>query len=183
MPNFAKMTGSGAMASVRPLLLLNFAKLTGSMPNSMTQVSGIAPQQRRRRDTSGGDDERDDKTKNRRRRDNRDISRDQHGAWSLGPDASNASTAVPAAQSNRKSNRGASNQRQRRREATRPKIVAAEKIVRYFTIRTALSIGTCNSGTMVPVVPPDQTFKRGALLGPKRHPKCQDRTSNASLFF
>jgi hypothetical protein len=62
-------------------------------------------------------------------------------------------------------------------EATRPKIVATEKIVKYFTIRTVLGIGTGNSSAVVSVVPSDRSSKRGALLGPKRHPKCQDRTS------
>ena len=90
----------------------------------------------------------------------------------LGPDASNMRMAVPAVQSDRRSKRSAPNQRQRR-EATRPKIVATEKIVEYFTIRTVLRIGTGNSGAVVSVVPSDRSSKRGVLLGPKRHPKCK----------
>ena len=62
-------------------------------------------------------------------------------------------------------------------EATRPKIVATEKIVIFFVIRTVLGIGTGNSSAVVSVVPSDRSSKRGALLGPKRHPKCQDRAS------
>jgi len=62
-------------------------------------------------------------------------------------------------------------------EATRPKIVATEKIVKYFTICTVLGIGTGNSSAVVSVVPSDRSSKRGALLGPKRHPNRQDRTS------
>ena len=49
--------------------------------------------------------------------------------------------------------------------------------MKYFTIRTVLGIGTGNSSAVVSVVPSDRSSKRGALLGPKRHPKCQDRTS------
>ena len=62
-------------------------------------------------------------------------------------------------------------------EATRHKIVATEKIVNFFAIRTVLGIGTGNSSAVVSVAPSDRSSKRGALLGPKRHPKCQDRTS------
>ena len=62
-------------------------------------------------------------------------------------------------------------------EATKPKIVAAEKIVKYSTIRTVLGIATGNSSAVVPVVPSDQNSKRGALLGVQRRPKCHDRAS------
>ena len=65
-------------------------------------------------------------------------------------------------------------------EATRQKIVATEKIVTIFAIRTVLGIGTGNSSAVVSVVPSDRSSKRGALLGQKRHPKCQDRTSMAA---
>ena len=68
-------------------------------------------------------------------------------------------------------------------EATRPKIVATEKIVKYFTIRTVLGIGTGNSSAVVSVVLSDRSSKRGALLGPKRHPNRQDRTSTGVFFF
>ena len=71
----------------------------------------------------------------------------------------------------------------KRDEATRPKIVAIEKIVKYFTIRMVLGIGTGNSSAVVSVVPSDRRSKRGALLGPKRHPNCQDRTSTGVFFW
>ena len=67
-------------------------------------------------------------------------------------------------------------------EATRPKIVATQKIMKYFTIRTVLGIGTGNLSAVVSVVPSGRSSKRGALLGPKRHPKCQDRTSIGVFF-
>ena len=100
----------------------------------------------------------------------------------LDPDASNARIAVPAVQSDRKSKRGAPNQRQRK-GGDKTKIVATEKIVNFFTIHTLLGIGTGNSSAVVSVEPPDRSSKRGALLGLKRHPKCQDRTSIGVFFF
>ena len=49
--------------------------------------------------------------------------------------------------------------------------------MKYFTIRTVLGIGTGNSSAVVSVASSDRSSKRGALLGPKRHPNRQDRTS------
>ena len=51
-----------------------------------------------------------------------------------------------------------------------------------FAIRTVLGIGTGNSSAVVSVVPSDRSSKRGALLGQKRHPNCQDRTSIGVFF-
>ena len=44
-------------------------------------------------------------------------------------------------------------------EATRPKIIAAVKIVKFLAIRTVLGIGTGNSSAVVPVVPSDRSVE------------------------
>ena len=94
---------------------------------------------------SGGDrgDERDGKAKNRRRQEKIVIYRTIR--MGFGPDASNARIAVPAVQSDRRSKRGAPNQRQRRGGDKTKNRRHRENREVFLTIRTVLGIGTGNS--------------------------------------
>ena len=104
---------------------------------------------------------------------NRDIPHDSHGAWSRCEQRAYCGASRPV-RSKIEAKRPESAAAQGRRQ---DQIAATEKIVKYFTIRTVLGIGTGNSSAVVLVVPLDRSSKRGALLGPKRHPNRQDHTS------
>ena len=74
----------------------------------------------------------------------------------LDPDASNASIAVPAAQSDLRSKRGAPNQRQRK-GGDKTKNRRQRENRGFFAIRMVLGIGTGNSSAAVSVVPSDRS--------------------------
>ena len=122
-------------------------------------------------------DKRDDNAKNVAAE---KIGKDRAICMALDVSPRNSSAAVPAVQSDQKKQArqlasaaatGAT------RETARPKIVAAEKIVIYRTIRMGLGPDASNACIAVPAVQSDQRSKRGAP-NQRRQRRGGDKTKN-----
>ena len=123
------------------------------LPSSQIQK----PSEATRISDSDRSNERDDKAKNRRRRDQSRYT--ARFAWGLVQMRVTRALRCQQPSSQIEDRSEAPRISGSAGQATRPNIVATEKIVKYFTIRTVLGIGTGNSSAVVSVVPSDRRSK------------------------